>query len=774
MGMAVLGILLFICVVLLLISRVSLKKLKDSAYIDSVTGGLTEAGLQIKGQEILSGKSRMITVVSMQATDLKQICKTFGVKERDRTLRHLYGVLKAQLGSDELIARTGEDTFCFLLKSRSPEKIRAKLDNICDAANRFNEGSATYYYLKLIFGIYLPETEGEALSSLLSKAALSRLGCSEDGRYHFYDREQYEKAERERALADSMSRAQQIGEFVVYFQPKVRISDQRVVGAEALIRWRHAQQGLLSPDMFLPLAEQYRKIEQLDRFVFEQVCQTLARWEKQGRELCPISVNLSRADISRPDLPDECNDICRRYGVSPSQIEFEMKEALLLENLRSAKILIEKFHAHGFRCALDNFGANSCSLQLLGSMDIDTIKLDRSFFYGENNSRHGRYIVETILKLAAQLQISTVAEGVDNQGQAQYLQQVACDTIQGFYYFKPMPLERFESEAYEDKALKYVVATSSAGQVAKRDTTPKPIRSSKSIVLFSYYPQDDSVEFSDVFSPALGNQTHFEKALALFRTTHFIHENDRDDFFRLLERCQRERGWVENTLRFYMADGRYEWLELRMRQDDHSTGGTISGVLVNMSDWKNEVNRWKEKATRDVLTGLYNREYFEQNVNALLKRGTLTSAAILFIDVDDFKRVNDTYGHIFGDGVLCFMAKQIPNVFRHSDLVARYGGDEFVVFAPSIESDVLLERMKRLCGVFQHPYRNDSVDYKISGSIGAAMYPRDGLDYETLLDHADCALYEAKNRGKNQYVMYEPHMQGNKGGDDHAAVPGTN
>jgi putative two-component system response regulator len=209
-----------------------------------------------------------------------------------------------------------------------------------------------------------------------------------------------------------------------------------------------------------------------------------------------------------------------------------------------------------------------------------------------------------------------------------------------------------------------------------------------------------------------------------------------------------------------MAQGRYGWLELRMRQERMNHGSVINGAMLNISEWKNEVDRWKEKATRDTLTGLYNREFFENNTRTQLEKSSYTSAAMMFIDVDDFKRVNDTLGHMFGDDVLCYVAKQILGVFRHTDIIARYGGDEFVVFAPSIHREVLEDRLKKLCGAFRFPYRNDVMEYKVSVTVGAAMYPQDGTDYETLLDHADCALYEAKSRGKDQFVLYEPYMQG--------------
>lgn len=746
-------------------SQLRLKKLKRSAFLDPVTGGLSQNGFQEKGGSVLGGKSSRFAMVSMQVTELPRLCGLLGVEMVNHLLRELHGVLKTQLGSDVLLARTGEDVFCFLLRNRKADEICGKLDCICDAAVRCSGEIPGVGDLKLVFGVYLPEADGEDLLQMQTNAVLARVNGPADRRCRFYDREHVKKIGWEREMAASLDRAIHLGELVVYFQPKVRLSDCRIIGAEALIRWRHPQRGLLSPDMFLPVAEHYQYLSRMDEFVLRSVCDALNRWKKLGWELCPVSINLCREDLACPDFAQNCHQICEQHQVSPAQIEFEIKESLLLENIKQAAYLLAQLHSYGFRCALDNFGAEACSLQVLGSLEIDTVKLDRSFFAGENNNRRGRYIVETLLKLAAQLHIRTVAEGIDNQAQVRYLRQMACDAVQGFCYFKPMPLERFESEAYSDGVLNAVSDDAAAltKQTRRRSGMDgQEKQPAQNIVLFSYLPEEDCVEFSDAFSPVLGGQHRFENARALFRTTDLIHENDKEDFFRLLERCRRESGWLENTLRFYLSEGRYEWLELRVHQE---TGGSgiISGALINTTGWKNEVTRWKEKATRDALTGLYNREHFTQNVAAMLKQDMLTSGAVLFIDVDDFKRVNDTFGHMFGDGVLCYVAKQLMAVFRHTDIIARYGGDEFVVFAPSIEENVLEERLKRLCATFQYPYRSDTVEYQISGSIGAAVYPADGTDYETLLEHADCALYEAKARGKNCYVLYEPYMQGSAG-----------
>ena len=753
--------LLLAALLLLVICNAKRKKLSNTAFLDPLTGGLTDRAFLTRVGTLLKGRVASFAMVSVQAANLDQICVSFGTGEHPVSLNRMHAALKAQLSSEEISARTGEDSFCFLLKNRKPDEICARLERIWNVVNQSAANATDGYQLELRFGIYLPENDERDPAAIMGKAVQARLSGPVGRRYHFYDRGQWEATIMEREMAASMDHALQTSEFVVYYQPKVRVLDQRVAGAEALIRWRHPQRGLLSADMFLPLAERYQKIGRIDRFVFENVCGTLARWKKQGRELCPISINLARADLNQPNFADERYEICCKYGVEPANIEFEMKESLLLENLERAKSLIERFHALGFRCAVDNFGADTTAMQLLGSLDIDTVKLDHSFFSGDNDNRRGRYIAEAILKVTSQLHIRTVAEGIANQGQVQFLQQVACDMIQGFYYFKPMSLEKFESEAWDRGVLRFVEPTGAANQpAAKKPAAVQPSQTGKSIVLFSYLPKEDTVEFSDAFSPVLNGQIRFRNALALFRTTDLIHENDRADFFRLLERCQREDGWVENTLRFYLAQGRYGWLEMHLHRDGSDAGSVISGTMINIAEWKNEVNRWKEKATRDALTGLYNREYFEHTVQSQLEQKIYSSAALMFIDVDDFKRVNDTFGHMFGDDVLCYVAKQILSVFRHTDVVARYGGDEFVVFAPSIQKDILEDRLKRLCGAFKFPYRGEQVEYKVSVTIGAAMYPNDGVGYDALLEHADCALYEAKERGKDQFVLYEPHMTG--------------
>ena len=746
--------------VLAIVYRSKLKKVRQDALVDSITGGTNGAGFQLAVEKLRKKEEVCHSMVSMEVLNYDQIRKTFGPQNSKRLLAHIHNVLRTSLGSNEPVGRMAGDVFYFLLKNRQEDEVRARLKRICDAVNRFNETRKDVYYIDLRFGIYIPAGPNEDLLEMQGKAAEARKTSGSDLRYRFYTGSSHETDPRDRDLVNQVDRALQNREFVLFLQPRVRLGDRRIAGAEALVRWKHPERGMLASGTFVPLLEEYHMISRLDLYLFEEVCRTLAGWKREGKELCPISVKLPRESMENPNFAEAYSNICGRYGVAPGLMEFELAEPASLEDRRRLRAVVEELHSYGFQCALDNFGKRFIALDLLRELDVDAIKLDRSFFYGENNNRRSRYIIEAVLRLAAQMHIRTVAEGVDNASQVQYLQQAACDLVQGVYYFKPMPTEEFRRTAYQDGALRYVESESSR----PGDRKPPAVRlADDNLVMFSYAPAEDRVVFSSAFSPVLGSQLVFSNAQALFRGSELIHENDRDDFVRLLERCRREDGWVRNTLRFYVSEGRYTWLDVHLHEDDSLDSGqegVISGTLVNMAGWKSEVDRWKEKANRDALTGLFNREYFEHFANTQLEREELTSAAIVFIDIDDFKHVNDTLGHMFGDDVLCCVAKRILGVFRHTDVAARYGGDEFVVFVNAISREVLEERLQQLCEVFRHPYRNDTVEYQISGSIGGAMYPGDGTDYETLLNHADCALYEAKKLGKDQYVLYEPRMQG--------------
>ena len=730
---------------------------KKMTMTDSLTGSLRyTAFLQEAAKVLASGRGQHV-VVTMQVRNYRQIVKSFGGEKGKQILIHLYHVLKAALSTSERIARTDGSTFCFLLKNRQEDAIRGRLARIYESANQFNQASRISYDLDLAFAICIPKGTAESVDETVKAAAAALDDYAGESRYHFFRPNPDDAPSRKLERIAQMEQDLKNGEFVVFLQPRVRLSDNRIVGAEAQLRWKHQQRGILTPDMFQPLLEEYHLLPRYEKYLLEQVCRQMAQWAHLGWTPCPVSVGLSWDTVKAEHFAETCVRICGNYGIAPELIEFELQEAVQHLDPKELYPVVEELHASGFRCALGCFGRRILPLHFLRELNIDTVKLDRVLFSGENNNRRNRSAVDAVLKLASQMQIRTVAEGIDNVSQARYLKQAGCDLVQGSYYFLPMSTENFCLRAYREGELCYL---EESGANPVQAVAPSGSAASGKITMFSLQTATDQICFSSLLSPVQEGKLVVEGALALLRYSELIHENDRKDFFRLLERCQKETGWVENTIRFYTGKDRYEWLEVHMHRESAGDGAVISGTLVNTTGWKNEVNRWKEKANRDALTGLYNREFFEQSVSAALDKGSCSSAAIVFVDIDDFKKVNDTLGHMVGDDVICSIAKRLLGTFRHSDVVARYGGDEFVVFVNGIRREELTMRLQQLRDGFRHPYRNDAIEYPVSGSIGAAMFPEDGGNYLQLLDHADSALYVAKRQGKNQFVFYRPEYEG--------------
>ena len=727
--------------------------LEYMAFVDPLTGGKSDARFRYDAAALLE-KSSDYTLVSADMQGFKLVNNIYGIEEGNRTLRYLYNTLKSCLRPGELITRASADLFYMLLEGQDKEEIEHRLQEMYKKANAFNANRENPYYLELRFGADMARPGETDVTAMEERSSTARkIGDKMHGGCTFYDAAWQQAQLEEKETINWLDTSLRAGDFKVYYQPKVRLEDRRVSGAEALIRWQHPKRGMLSPSVFIPMLEKYRFVTRVDQFVFEQVCRDLARWKQQGRELCAVSVNLSRQNLGSPDFLEKCQTIRDKYKVDRGLIEFELTETILLDDPQGVRQLIDRMHEAGFGCSLDDFGSGYSSLGMLNQLNVDAIKLDRSFFVGDNDSRRGRCVVESIMKMAGKLHINTVAEGVENMEQVRHLRHAACDTVQGYVFFRPMPAAEFESAAWENGRLRCVDPEGALLSPQAAEWAEDKKRGS--IVTFQYRPDTGSIRFSAAFSPVMEGRTEFPDAIAFLRSSGLLNENDEEDFLDMVGRCARDEiPWVEGTVRICVSDGGYEWMELHLQRVESENGAVIEGVLVNTANWRNELDRWKEQANRDGLTGLYNRTYFERNVHERLTKGKLTCGALIFIDVDDFKKANDALGHMVGDDILRCIAQRIQSVFRHSDVVARYGGDEFVVFVSNVTREVLENRLERLCNMFRNPYRNGNIHYQIMGSIGASLFPEHGSDYDALLANADAALYEAKRRGKNQYRIF--------------------
>ena len=228
----------------------------------------------------------------------------------------------------------------------------------------------------------------------------------------------------------------------MWYQPKYKSIDETVVGAEALVRWRKEDGTLRQPFTFIPLFEKNGLIANLDEYVFRMVCLQQKKWEKEGRHIFPISVNISRASLYYDDIVQRYQNILYDTGIKPELVPLEITESATVDNSQ-IKRLVERFRNVGFPIHLDDFGNGYSALSTLNMMHFDTLKLDKGLvdFIGDSN---GEKLLGYTIKLAKSLGMRITAEGVEYKKQVEFLQNLECDEIQGYYFSKPLPLEEFE------------------------------------------------------------------------------------------------------------------------------------------------------------------------------------------------------------------------------------------------------------------------------------------------------------------------------------------
>ncbi len=234
------------------------------------------------------------------------------------------------------------------------------------------------------------------------------------------------------------------GEIRVWYQPQVDCYTGKVIGAEALCRWKHAKLGWVSPGEFIPVLEEAGLIYELDLYVWDRVCRDLQRWNREGKRRS-VSVNLSRFDIrANPDIAGFFRDLLRSYDLTPDQFRIEITETFYVENSAILISTTEQLRAFGFRVEMDDFGSGYSSLHMLKEVPVNRIKLDLHFLTASGDMEKSRTIVSYMVQMIRSLDIEILAEGVETAEQARFLRSRGCSEMQGYYFFKPMPEEEYD------------------------------------------------------------------------------------------------------------------------------------------------------------------------------------------------------------------------------------------------------------------------------------------------------------------------------------------
>lgn len=296
-------------------------------------------------------------------------------------------------------------------------------------------------------GVCLVEQGDSDLSVLVDHANMARKSLKDYHKsvYSFYNKEAEQKLIKERELTARMKGAVEKEEFVVYYQPKFSLKARKIIGMEALVRWKTGVNSLVPPDEFIPLFEKNGFITELDRYVFERVCRLQRRWMDEGRTVLPVSVNVSRIHIKEADFLTKLTDICGKYEIPAKNLELEITESAFLHNQEIVMAVARQIKDAGFLLSMDDFGTGYSSLSLLKDLPVDIIKLDKEFFQKKLNKRE-RIIIANVIRMAKQLDIQVISEGIETKENEQFLKEIGCDLAQGYLYGRPQPIEELETK----------------------------------------------------------------------------------------------------------------------------------------------------------------------------------------------------------------------------------------------------------------------------------------------------------------------------------------
>ena len=424
----------------------NVRKIEKIAFTDFITGGSNNAAFLIEAkQKIQANTKKKYVMVFLNILGFKNINEKYGVTAGNHALKYIYQVLKKCIYEDEIVARSESDHYFILLQEETEEAVQKRIDIMMQKIHGTEKETAYDYGISFSQGASFIEEKDEELRVYQNRSVVASEYYNNSKHCVFYNKELYTKLNREIVLNESFEKAIEDNEFEVYFQPKINLDNEKTAGAEALVRWKHKEYGMISPGEFISLFEANGKICRLDLYVFEIVCKKLNEWKE--RELPPIkvSVNLSRVHLMEQGI--EClkrfKDIKDRYQIPDGQIELELTESMVIEikQLEKVKKIIAQIQACGFLCSLDDFGSGYSSLALLKEFDVDIIKLDRLFFVNSNEKTWK--VVKAFISLAHELNITVVAEGVEEKYQIEKLKEINCDLIQGYVYARPLPEEEF-------------------------------------------------------------------------------------------------------------------------------------------------------------------------------------------------------------------------------------------------------------------------------------------------------------------------------------------
>lgn len=422
--------------------------IRKSGFIDRLTGAANSDGF-MRYVGMLAAKGEVVNYTSafINIKNFKYVNKIFGNRQGDKLLREFASAMSGFIGKDGKFARLGGDNFILIIKKGRVNDLRVFIDALSYEMGDGNDRQV--YDLRLRMGIY-EAAANDNVSDIMNNASIAYLAAKNDklNDVVYFSPALLDESNHRKKISTLFPKALETGEFTVYYQPKVDLETNRLCGCEALCRW--IRDGRVVPPMeFIPVLENEGTICRLDFYVLEKVCEDIKGWLDAGIEPVKVSVNFSKHHLHNKRLADRILGIIRKHGIDGKYLEVELTEMTGTDDLAAMGVFVNEMKKNGIATSIDDFGTGYSSLNLLKDLDVDVIKLDKSFFTNINEDNDetstDKIVVKNIVSMVNELHMEAISEGVETKYQADFLRNIKCKMAQGFMFDKPLPKEEFET-----------------------------------------------------------------------------------------------------------------------------------------------------------------------------------------------------------------------------------------------------------------------------------------------------------------------------------------